>query len=172
MTGDTLPAPLRRTDREERQVMRLEAELPDDGATVSFGMAAARASRPGAVFYLEGPLGAGKTTFARGFLTGLGHTGPVKSPTYTLVEPYSAGSLSIYHFDLYRVSDPEELELMGIRDYFDGSSVCLVERPDRGEGLISPPDVTVRISYSGSSRKAEAESSTPLGDQIISGWNK
>ena len=152
--------------------MRLEAELPDDESTVSFGKAAAAASRPGAVFYLEGPLGAGKTTFARGFLLGLGHTGPVKSATYTLVEPYTAGSLSIYHFDLYRVSDPEELELMGIRDYFDGSSVCLVEWPDRGDGLISPPDVTVRISYSGSARKAEAESSTPLGDQIISGWNK
>ena len=91
---------------------------------------------------------------------------------FSILKPYTAGSLSIYHFDLYRVSDPEELELMGIRDYFDGSSVCLVEWPDRGDGLISPPDVTVRISYSGSARKAEAESSTPLGDQIISGWNK
>lgn len=121
----------------------------------------------GMVIFFRGDLGAGKTTLISGILRGLGHSGAVKSPTYTLVEPYVVDGLAVFHFDFYRLTDPEELEFLGIRDYLKGDGVCLIEWPERGEGLLPAPDVDVAITSVNDQRVVEFTARTDNGAALL-----
>ncbi len=117
--------------------------------------------------HLLGELGAGKTTLTRGILRAFGHAGAVKSPTYTLVEAYEFGARTVYHFDLYRLGDPEELEYMGIRDYFSDSNLCLIEWPSRGEGVLPAPDLVIDIRVEGSGRRLNLHPGTVALEALL-----
>lgn len=144
-----------------------EAHLNDEIATVAMGNKVTAIIEQGAVIYLHGDLGAGKTTFTRGVVQGFGHTGKVKSPTYTLVEPYELTRANVYHFDLYRLGDPEELEYMGIRDYFSEQAICIVEWPEKGGEFIPVPDLDITLSYVGDERKIVINSASERGIAIV-----
>jgi tRNA threonylcarbamoyladenosine biosynthesis protein TsaE len=139
----------------------------DEAEMVALGALLGAAFEPGMVVFLEGDLGMGKTTFSRGFIQSLGHTGAVKSPTYTLVEPYRLRELDVFHFDLYRLGDPEELEFMGIRDYFGDLSVCLVEWPERGLGALPSADLVINIERNGQGRRLMFGAVTEQGQRIL-----
>ena len=144
----------------------------DEEAMMALGGQLAAALIPGLVVYLKGDLGMGKTTLARGFIQSLGHKGAVKSPTYTLVEPYELSGNTVYHFDLYRLGDPEELEFMGVRDYFDGRSVCLIEWSERGAGFLPPADLVITIERKGLGRAVQLQAFSVLGEGIVSSMNR
>jgi tRNA threonylcarbamoyladenosine biosynthesis protein TsaE len=140
---------------------------PDEAAMVSLGARLGAVCEPGLVVFLQGDLGMGKTTFSRGFIQSLGHVGAVKSPTYTLVEPYQLGDLQVFHFDLYRLGDPEELEFMGIRDYFGDLSVCLVEWPERGLGALPAGDIVINVEPEGQGRRLAYVAATGQGRRVL-----
>jgi len=140
-----------------------EAATEQLGARLAIGLAAPR------LLYIRGPLGAGKTTLVRGLLGGLGYNGPVKSPTFTLVEPYGFPAFTLYHFDLYRLKDPQELEFMGWRDYLEGNSVCVVEWPERGGALLPRPDLDVMIRANNGERSVRLSAHTPEGEAWLRG---
>ena len=133
----------------------------------ALGATFASVMRGGGVVFLNGPLGAGKTTWVRGFLRAREHPGAVKSPTYTLVESYPLPAGTVHHFDLYRLADPEELEYMGIRDYFSDEMLCLVEWPEQGAGSIGEADITLTLSYSDGGRELSVYASSAKGREAL-----
>lgn len=133
----------------------------------AFGAQMANICPARCIIYLIGELGAGKSTLARGFLHALGHQGSVRSPTYTLVEPYSLPTRQIYHLDLYRLADPEELEFLGLRDWLEQDAILLVEWPEKGEGVLPQADVILEIEYEGSARRVNLKPMSDSGSQFI-----
>ncbi len=147
--------------------------LSGETATLGLGRALAAVLTPGLVIYLRGDLGAGKTTLVRGLLRGLGHTGPVKSPTYTLVEVYVISGYILYHFDFYRFNQPEEWLEAGLDEHFNKDSVCLVEWPEKAGGLLPPADleavIEVAFNENGDARTLALAANSERGKQCLSG---
>ena len=141
--------------------------LPDEAATLACAARVAQACSQGITMYLHGDLGAGKTTFVRGFLRARGVLSQVKSPTFTVVEPYELPHGAAYHFDLYRIVDAEELELLGVRDYFAPGAFVLVEWPERGAGVLPQADLEVHLDYAGSARHLSLRAATDKGCEVL-----
>ncbi len=145
--------------------------LNDEAGTLALGAALARTLAPGLTIYLHGDLGAGKTTLTRALLHAAGYTGHVKSPTYTLAEPYvvtvTGRRLDIMHFDLYRMSSPEEFLDAGFREHFNAENVCIVEWPENAEPVLPPPDIAVFLTVSGHGRKVELQALSDKGVQCL-----
>jgi tRNA threonylcarbamoyladenosine biosynthesis protein TsaE len=152
-------------------MQQLTAFLPDESATRALGAALAQALAPGLVIYLHGDLGAGKTALTRALLQAAGHAGPVKSPTYTLSEPYRIAlggqQANLIHYDLYRMSSPEEFLDAGFREDFDGRNICIVEWPEKGEPVLPPPDVRILLEVSGLGREVELHALSDLGQLCL-----
>lgn len=121
--------------------------IVNEAQLIKQAQALAREVKWPAVIYLQGELGAGKTTFCRAFIQALGHDGAVKSPTYTLLEPYDLDDLQIIHCDLYRLANGEELELLGFRDYLTDNSIVLIEWPEKASGYLPTPDITIQLNH-------------------------
>lgn len=146
-------------------MLRLHTSSPEQQEMV--GAALAAECPTGSIIYLHGDLGAGKTTLVRGFMHGLGHEGAVKSPTYTLMEPYHIGSASFCHIDLYRLSDAGELEYLGMRDLMEEGATLLVEWPERGEGELPAPDLIIEIDHLPQGRDLGFIAKTERGKQLL-----
>lgn len=146
--------------------MMIKKSCHNETALLAFSGKLAHATEHGVIF-LQGPLGAGKTTFVRGFLRVLGYQGIVKSPTYGLVEEYTNLNPPVYHFDLYRLNDPAELENMGFREYLQDKSICLIEWPERGGNLLPTPDVLIEIGMAEVGRDITLSAKTAQGTAIL-----
>lgn len=148
--------------------------MPDESATHSVGQKLASLVKPPCLISLSGPLGAGKTSLVRSFIRAFGVTGPIKSPSYALVEPYNLSSFSIYHFDFYRFFDKNEWEESGFRDTFSENAIWLVEWPDKASGLLPATDLSISLAYqdmAGSSgnpgRVLTIQAQSPRGQAIV-----
>ena len=150
----------------------IDLNLPDEAATLALGAALASqvggGSAANAVIYLEGDLGAGKTTLVRGWLRALGDNGPVKSPTYTLVELHAVSGLNLYHFDFYRFNQPEEYLDAGLEEYFSDDGICLVEWPDKAAPFLPAPDLRVELIVRDDGRHACLGANSERGRQWLS----
>ena len=145
--------------------------LHEEAGTLALGASLARSLAPGLAIYLQGELGAGKTTLTRALLHAAGHSGHVKSPTYTLVEPYAitlkGQPVELFHFDLYRMKSAEEFLDAGFREHFGANSICIVEWPENGEPVLPPPDITIHLTVDGAGRRVELVASTDRGLQCL-----
>ena len=155
------------TDVIGQSLAAVRLEVADEVETIALGRRVSKFIKSGLVVTLQGDLGAGKTTLSRGILQGLGHIGNVKSPTYTLVEPYELELGSVYHFDLYRIVDAEELEYMGFADYLSDAALCLLEWPERGEGFLPVADVGISIEQSGEGRCVTLKAQSKAGLELV-----
>ncbi len=152
----------------ERIVIERQWPLPDEAATAALGRHMAAVLDDGLVLYLHGPLGAGKTCFARALLTALGVGERVKSPTYSLIEGYAAKERPAWHLDLYRIADPGELEWLGLDALSDPLAVVLVEWPERGVGALPAADMELHLDYADHGRHASLRAFTTRGEQALS----
>jgi len=141
-------------------------ELRNEAETLAFGARLFECIDNSCVIYLYGDLGAGKTTLVRGYLRAAGYQGIVKSPTFTLVEEYRIAGRRVYHFDLYRLAEPEELEWIGLRDYMEADTVCFFERPQRGHGVLPTSDVNLQLVVFNEARRLELSGESPRGKRI------
>lgn len=146
----------------------LDLVLADEAATRAAGARLARCLAPGLKIYLRGPLGAGKTTFVRGLLGGLGWRDKVKSPSYALVEVYVVSSIHLYHFDFYRFRDPGEWDDSGFRETFDSTAVCVVEWPEKAGDALPPPDLELAFELAAGGRSLRASAFGPAGERCLS----
>lgn len=142
-------------------------DLPDENATLALGAALAQVLAPGLIIRLEGDLGAGKTTLVRGLLRALNYQGRVKSPTYTLVEVHEVSGLNLYHFDFYRLNQPEEYLDAGLDEYFAGNGVCLVEWPEKAGAYLPSADLRVDLGLAGEGRCARITAGSDRGHQCL-----
>lgn len=146
----------------------MDKSLDSEAATIKLGRLLAPALDAAGVIFLSGGLGAGKTTLCRGLLRGLGYDGAVKSPTFTLVEPYELERGSVYHFDLYRLAHPDELDYLGAEDYFAAEALCLIEWPERGAGFLPTPDLELTLTVtSEASRQMQLRAQTLKGERAM-----
>lgn len=145
----------------------LRAHLPAEADTEALGGALAACLRPGLQIWLQGHLGSGKTTLVRGLLRKCGFGGKVKSPTYTLIEPYTVSSLDFYHFDFYRFNSPEEYLDAGLDEYFGNTGVCVVEWPDKAFPYLPAADLEVRIEADGDGRSVAITAHTGAGRTCV-----
>lgn len=141
--------------------------LADENATLVFARRLSAILRPGMVIYLHGDLGAGKTTLVRGMLNALGYQDRVKSPTYTLLEPYSIGGMELRHFDLYRLNSPEEWQGAGFDDEFDGKNIFLIEWPEQANGYLLPADLEINLGILTTGRTLTIIANSQLGEQCL-----
>ncbi|KPQ25624.1 MAG: tRNA threonylcarbamoyl adenosine modification protein YjeE [Halomonas sp. HL-48] len=145
----------------------MQVQLDNEQAQVAFGETLGHVLQGRGRIYLEGDLGAGKTTLTRGVLRAYGYQGAVKSPTYTLVEPYELAGQRLYHLDLYRLSDPEELEFIGGREVLADDALCVIEWPSRGEGWLPAPDIRVRLDVVDTGRSAQLSADSDFGHDVL-----
>ena len=143
-----------------------DIEIEDEAAMLRFGAQLADALGGRGAVLISGDLGAGKTTLCRGLLRQMGHEGSVKSPTFTLVEPYEIEGVCVYHFDLYRLSHPDELDYVGIDEYFSSEALCLVEWPEKAEGSLPSHDLELSIDVTGEKRNIRIGSNSQHGTRI------
>ena len=151
----------------------MQISIKTSFAMQALGAAIAVSCEPGCVVYLNGELGAGKTTLVRGFLHKFGYKGHVRSPTFTLLEPYQLDGHLIYHFDLYRLISAQEFAHIGGRDYFTEQSICLIEWPERGRGFLPAADLICSFDFAakGKWRKVQLAAGSDKGKNIIGKLN-
>jgi len=149
------------------------AHLHEEAGTLALGASLAHALQPGLTIYLHGDLGAGKTALTRAMLHALGHSGHVKSPTYTLAEPYTVSikgeAVNVIHFDLYRMASAEEFLDAGFREYFNQQTICIIEWPEKAETVLTPPDISISLAVAGEGRDVELHA---LSDQGVECLNR